>query len=145
MNNFDKEIVKFDRDNNGRTVAVKINTPLGSLNIVNVYAPNDIAERKTFFRNLDPFVIGTSPTIIGGDWNMVENLTLDKINGNPLRGNEGLTQLNCIKNAYDLIDPFRHLYSTVKAFTWSCDYTGIMTRLDRFYINKGLQKNLLDM
>ena len=91
----------------------------------------------------DPFFIGTSPIILAGDFNMVENLTIDKENGNPNRGNEGLTELKSIKDSYDLNDPFRHLYKTERSYTWSCENSGVKTRLDRYYVSKGLNKNLI--
>ena len=39
-------------------------------------------------------------------------------------------------------DPFRFKYKNEKCYTWSCDSSGIKTRLDRFYIDKGFLKNL---
>ena len=145
LNNFKREILKFDRDIEGRIVAVKIRTDWGDLNIVNVYSPNNIAERKTFFKKIDRYLIGTIPSIIGGDWNMVENINLDKINGNHQRGNEGVSELNSLKSAYSLNDPYRKLYKSERTFTWSCETTGVRTRLDRYYINEGIMKNVVSV
>ena len=46
MNNFEFELENFIKDNEGRIISVKIKTSYGKINIVNVYAPNDIRERK---------------------------------------------------------------------------------------------------
>ena len=142
MNNFENTINKFEKDSEGRAVSVKISSPHGDFNIVSIYAPNNISERKIFLRNLDPLLIGTNPLILGGDWNMIEDLKLDKINGNPSKGNEGSIELNSIKQVYKLNDPFRQLYKDERSFTWSCESTGVCTRLDRFYINKDFNKYL---
>ena len=142
MNNFEYKINKFENDNEGRLVKVEISSNSGDLNIVSVYAPNDGATRKTFFRNIDNFIIGRSPTIIGGDFNCVENLKLDKIGGNPSNGTAGSVQLNSIKQSYNLIDPFRTLYKKECSYTWSSESTGIKTRLDRYYIDKSLIGNV---
>ena len=75
----------------------------------------------------------------------MEDLKNDKMGGNPLNGNEGVTQINSIKQAYNLIDPFRHKYKDERSFTWSCETTGVKTRLDRFYINKDLVKNIVNV
>ena len=79
---------------------------------------------------------------MGGDWNFVENTKIDKIGGNSRKGNEGASIIHTIKSTYKLIDPFRKLYKNIKAFTWSCEATGIKTRLDRFYISEDITKFL---
>ena len=43
-----------------------------------VYAPCPIAERAVFFASLSSFVKAGSPTILGGDFNCIEDLYLDK-------------------------------------------------------------------
>ena len=143
MNNFSKTVHKFEKDTEGRIVSVKISSNFGDLNIVNIYAPNEVSERKRFFRNIDPFFIGTNPILAAGDFNMVENLIMDKENGNPERGNEGVTELKSIKDSYDLTDSFRHLYKNERTYTWFCNHSGVKTRLDRLYVSKALTKNLI--
>ena len=49
LNNFHHEIIKFDHDDDGRIVKVELKTSLGNVNIISLYAPNDISERKFFF------------------------------------------------------------------------------------------------
>ena len=89
MNNFNYEITKFDTDNEGRILKIVLQTNLGCLNIINIYAPNDASNRKIFFKSIDHFFIGASPIILGGDFNCIEDLQLDKIGGNPMNGREG--------------------------------------------------------
>ena len=42
MNNFERDIVKFNRDLEGRAISVKLSSHIGNLNIVSIYAPNNI-------------------------------------------------------------------------------------------------------
>ena len=92
LKNFERDIIKFKRDNEGRVISVRLSSNLGNLNIVSSYAPNNVSDRKLFLKNLDNFLIGNCPNIIGSDWNMVENIKLDKVDGNTERGNEGITE-----------------------------------------------------
>ena len=86
--------------------------------------------------------MGYSSVIIGGDWNMVENIQIDELGGNVMKGNEGLHQLNSLKQTFDLSDSFRLLNKKDKVYAWSCDATGIRTRLDRIYINKNIREKI---
>ena len=81
---------------------------------------------------------------MGGDFNFVENTKLDKIGGNPNKGTEGLFQSNNIKQAYNLIDPYRSLNKYDCSYTWSNNTIGVKTRLDRFYINKNFLENVIE-
>ena len=47
-----------------------------------------------------------------------------------------------IKQTYDLIDSFRYLYKNEKSYTWSCESTGVRTRLDRIYVNKHIKNEI---
>ena len=48
-----------------------------SFNVVNVYAPHTVSERKTFFENLHNF-ISQGDLIVAGDFNCVDNV-LDRL------------------------------------------------------------------
>ena len=133
-NRLDINIAKFHHDIEGRLIYVDIDTNI-DLRLINIYAPShDKKGRKQFFRDLI-HVVNTSRTIIlGGDFNCVENINLDKIGGNPTTGTEGIKELNDIKMATSLTDIFRHYNPDKIATTWKSKE--IATRLDRFYIQK---------
>ena len=133
FNNFESTYSNYMRDIEGRVVTITIGSSFGNVKFVSAYCPNDITDRNSFLGNLDPYLTGNNPLIIGGDWNFVENLKKDKIGGNPNNGNSGVNIVKKIKNAFKLKDPFRNKYPNKKVFTWSCEATGIKTRLDRFY------------
>ena len=46
MNNFNKTVHKFEKDTEGRILSVKISSSFADLNIVNIYAPNEVTERE---------------------------------------------------------------------------------------------------
>ena len=49
-----------------------------SFNVVNVYAPNTVSERKTFFENLHNYFISQGDLIVARDFNCVDNV-LDRL------------------------------------------------------------------
>ena len=101
------------------------------IRVVCVYGPNDHADRKVFLTNLHSHLCSNRVSILGGDFNFVEDLSLDKTGGDPRSGNIGRLQMLHIRTDFRLVDAFRYLYPNRRAFT----YTGHIssTRLDRFY------------
>ena len=143
LKNFERDVKSYKRDNEGRIISVSMTIGSEDIKIISVYAPNQISDRKRFLTNdLDRFLIGTSPIIIGGDWNHVENLKKDKIGGNDARRHEGSIIMNKIKQTYNLTDCYRHIHKEETAYTWSCDSTNIKTRIDSIYISKIFEKSL---
>ena len=75
-------------------------------------------------------------TVLGGDFNCVEDLGLDKAGGAALAGALGSVPLLGIRRDFELVDAFRHVYPAGREYTFSAQ--GVSTRLDRFYISRGL-------
>ena len=75
------EIVSWKKDSHGRIVSILIRSNGVDVNLVNVYAPTNLAERKIFFDSLHEFFIPSAAIIIGGDYNCYDNV-LDKFGGN---------------------------------------------------------------
>ncbi|CAK8678480.1 unnamed protein product [Clavelina lepadiformis] len=80
------------------------------------------------------YVDGKLPTVLAGDFNIVDDLTLDK---HPLlRNRYKKTELMKLCETYDLKDHFREIYGQKKIYTWQ---NGISkSRIDRFYLSKYL-------
>lgn len=93
---------------------------------------------STFFNSLKHYLQGKHPILLGGDFNCVTNVTLDKCEGNDLYGNLGGENLINICDAYQLVDTFRKLYSQTLEYTWTNYLKSIFCRLDRFYISESL-------
>ena len=136
--NFDFTMKKFQRDSDGRVISVDIHFNSIDLKIVSIYCPNDKSERNIFLKNMNLFLRGRTPLIVGGDWNFVENLKLDKFGGNEKEGDSGSVIFKQIKEALCIKDPFRHLNKDAKVYTWFDEVSQIKTRLDRFYMDKFL-------
>ncbi|CAF1671881.1 unnamed protein product, partial [Didymodactylos carnosus] len=64
----------------GRIVCAKLNVNNISLNVVNVYAPSDLDERKSFFLQLRSFIPSGRWTLVGGDFNCVSDSVRDRHN-----------------------------------------------------------------
>ena len=69
-------------DSRIQLVNVKIDDQI--MTLMNVYAPNNISERKTFFSKMqkwiDKFAQNENNLLIGGDFNFTENNALDRYN-----------------------------------------------------------------
>ncbi|CAH3168468.1 unnamed protein product, partial [Pocillopora meandrina] len=83
------------------------------VNLVNIYAPTNLAERKIFFDSLHEFFIPSDAIIIGGDFNCYDNV-LDKFGGNISIHKE----YESLKNDFALVDVWRNLHPGAREFTW---------------------------
>ena len=75
------EMVSWKKDSHGRVVSLLVRSNDVHVNLVYMYAPTDLAERKIFFDSLHDFFISSSAIIIRGDFNCYDN-ALDKFGGN---------------------------------------------------------------
>ena len=74
------EMVSWKK-NSDRIVSLLVRSNDVHVNLVNIYAPTDLAERKIFSDSLHDFFILSSAIIIRGDFNCYDN-ALDKFGGN---------------------------------------------------------------
>lgn len=87
-------------DLDGRLVYVDINYLNVNYRVINVYAPNDEGDRNIFFDELYPICITQRNIILGGDFNCVLNIQLDKIGGNPLSSLAGSVKIKNIMSDF---------------------------------------------
>ena len=78
--NSDFEIKKWQRDSSGRIVGILASLGDLNFNVVNIYAPTNLTERKCFYESLHDFFFPNTLKIIVGDFNCVENAS-DKHGG----------------------------------------------------------------
>lgn len=130
----------YQRDEDGRYISIDLTYFDIPFKIINIYAPNNSLDRKNFFRNIQNYNMGNSHIIYGGDFNFVENVTLDKIGGNASTGATTRIDFDKIKEDYDLIDIYRKLHPRKKEFTFSGQ--GVQSRLDRFYVSRDLSDSV---
>ncbi len=136
--NISYEISRFYNDSVGRIVLVNFSFGNDNYSIVNIYAPNIPKARKDFFNTLDRHLMGNRKIIFAGDFNCVENVTLDKTGGNDAYGTQGAEVLKNICNTFFLSDAFRYLYPTKKEYSYVSKSNNVMSRLDRFYVSNDL-------
>ena len=107
------------------------------LEVASVYAPSDPSERVDFLKEVRDKKMITNKTIPGGDWNVVEDKTLDVLSSNPLGyENAGIQILQEITTTAKLRDIRREQLGNKREYTrggeTSNGYT--MTRIDRWYV-----------
>ena len=104
-------------DHEGRSLSVTVEINDTTVQVCNVYCPNDATELSEFLDSLPSYIKGgTSPPITGGDWNCVENPQMDKFGGNPHMGAASLASLRFFSQAYGLVDVFRKHNPTTRSF-----------------------------
>ena len=73
-------MVSWKKDSHSRIVSLLVRSNDVDVNLVNIYAPTNLAEQKIFFDSLHDFFIPSSAIIIR-DFNCYDN-ALDKFGGN---------------------------------------------------------------
>lgn len=110
-----------------------------------VYAPFVPHERVLFFERLSDlpcFAAGADwvdrAIFLGGDFNCIEDASLDKVGGNPTQGTSGMSLLTAFLRGMALHDPFRHHHPDLPSFTWRSPDGAVATRIDRLYVSGDL-------
>ncbi len=137
--NFHVDVKNVWKDSLGRKVLVNIEVDGDKYTLINVYGPNK--DDAVFFSDIakliDEYCDGS--LIIGGDFNTVLNISLDKIGGRPRTNFKARDEILTINTNYNLIDIWRHKNPNCKRFTWRSNTRPvIMTRLDFFLITFNL-------
>ena len=134
--NSDFEIKKWQRDSSGRIVSILASLGELNFNLVNIYAPTNLTERKCFYEKLHDFFFPNTLKIIAGDFNCVEAAS-DKHGGifSPAK------DLTDFRTQFRLIDVWRKLHGRHTDCTWFNSDKSIGTRLDKFLIDPDLSAN----
>ena len=133
--NFSGQISRFVFDSDGRVLSVLIQIGNSSLNIINIYSPNTVSDRKTFFERLHNYFL-SSVLIVGGDFNCVDN-PIDKFHSSEVHAIDKRS-ISSFKSAFSLVDVWRKHHPRAISFTWSNSAKTQASRLDRFFISKSL-------
>ena len=133
---FSGHVSRFLFDSDGRVLSALVLLGSTSLNIVNVYAPNTVSERKAFFERLHDYFIPKGSRIIAGDFNCIDN-KLDRLHS----ANSVLPDKKCFSaflSDFCLVDIWRKLNPRGVSFTWSNSDYSQASRIDRFLISRSL-------
>ena len=139
------QITDSSLDDQGRVITIQTLINDNLFQFQSLYAPNAPRLRPLFFDQLDRHLYPDGETIIGGDFNMVENNSLDRVGGTPTSEHErGKEQLNQQKVQYCLKDMWRQRAQHAREYTWSSADNTIHSRLDRFYLSQTLEPMFLE-
>ena len=129
----DFKVLSWKRDSNGRVVSLLIRIDEVDFNLVNIYAPTNLTDRKSFFETIHEFFFPCSSLIVGGDFNCYESAS-DKFGGNVSIHSEYVN----LKSDFRLVDVWRKRNPKAREFTWFNANFSIGSRLDKFLITKDL-------
>jgi len=129
----DSEVLSWKRDSLGRIISILVRIDNVDFNLVNIYAPTSLTDRKIFYDSLHDFFFPSAAMIIGGDFNCYDS-ALDKFGGNVSIHKE----CDDLKSDFRLLDVWRKLHPNSREFSWFNADMSIGSRLDKFLISKDL-------
>jgi exonuclease III len=132
-NDFEFKVKNVQKDPEGNYLMVTINVSGKDILLVSLYGPN--RDEPLFYCKLKN-LIKASPydeLIIGGDWNLVPNFTLDYCNYKTNNNVKAQEQLETMMTEIDLVDIWRELNPELRRFTWRRSRPLQQSRLDFFY------------
>ena len=136
-------ILKSLTDNEGRMLGANIQKDNTQVQLINIYSPNKPQERPQFFLNISKLFDPKLNIILGGDFNMVQNINMDRAGGTPSPTHlSGSIELQNILDEHKLCDIWRALNKNKKEFTWENPNKTIKCRIDRLYISKNLTNQI---
>ena len=113
----DFEDLEVKRDFYGRLINVKLSLLDWQFQIMCIYAPNDPRGRSELFSDLWRCTFPGIPLFLGGDFNCIESLELDRAGGDYWAGNKGSVELKNFADSLSLCDIFRVKFPRRKLFT----------------------------
>ena len=134
--NFSGKIIRFLIDSCGRILSLLIDFHNLLFNIVNIYSPTVVSDRKVFFSDLHNYFLSQGLLLIGGDFNCIDNV-LDKLNCSVVPSADK-TSLVTLMSDFSLVDVWRKQNPRAISFTWSNSDRSQASRIDRFFIVKTL-------
>ena len=126
------ELGNFDFDFEGRFLILDLTINDVDFRFITIYAPNNGVERKTFINNLAKYLVTKRNLVLGGDFNFVDSISLDKKGGDTKAGDIGHAEMKALCTDFSLIDSFRVLYENKREFTWEglSERGKVLCRLD---------------
>ena len=123
------------QDTEGRILCLNFSIEKQNYRIMNIYAPTRNSEKTKFYKTLKNYIQMKQNIILGGDFNMLEDILLDIKGGNPnITHTLGLNYLTKIKQTNNLTDIWRKENPHKTLFTFHKKNQRIHSRIDRFYI-----------
>ena len=138
--NLNFDMINYETDCDGRIIKCILQIQNQIFQLINIYAPTNPKNKKTFYKELPKFIENENNTILAGAFNMIEDFFLDKLGGNKSSIHViGLEKITEIKNKHNLVDIWRKINPSKRLFTYHNPDKTIHTRLDRIYISKKIK------
>ena len=137
--NFDVEVIKEYHDEDGRIIVLDVIINDGKMTPINTYGPN--IDKPDFFDSIGIILseFACETIIWGGDFNCVQDVSIDKKGGRPQTHVNSQRSICSIMEEYDLIDIWRRRNPNIRRYTWhSNTKPPILCRLDYFLISFSL-------
>ena len=139
------QTINLAKDSVGRILTIQTKLNDNIYQFQSIYAPNNPASRPQFFEDLHEYLFPDGETIMGGDFNMVEDITTDRVGGTPNSAHEkGKIELTQLQQQNQLIDVWRQKSLNIRDYTWSSADGLIHSRIDRFYLSSSLMTSFGD-
>ena len=103
----DFEDLEVKRDFYGRMINVKLSLHDWQFQIMCIYAPNDPKDRSEFFSDLWRHTFLGIPLFLGGDFNCIDSLELDRAGGDNRAGDMGSVELKNFADSLSICDLLR--------------------------------------
>lgn len=137
-NTLDFKVNNIAIDCNGRYIVVDLSLQEQRLTLVCLYGYNtdepqffhEIMQKITVFKN--------NSVILCGDWNFVQDKSLDTYNIVLDRHSKSHDKVQELIENFDLVDPWRICYPTEKQFTWRQHTPVKQSRIDYFLVSEDL-------
>ena len=141
-NNFDFKVIKEKTDNHGNIISLEILVGENTLNLVNIYGPNN--DSPNFFANIFEMIedFNSNSVIICGDFNLVLNPDIDYFNYLNINNPKATKTLLELMETHNLFDAYRELHPNLKRYTWRKKNPLKQSRLDFFLLSENLYPNL---
>ena len=145
----DIDILSTTVDISGRYIIIKCIIQGEPFTLVNLYAPNSMRDKQQFFKDLSKKLDNINldindHLIMAGDWNSIQESTLDKKGGNENSGNTVTGSMTELLGQLELVDIWRCRNPELKRFTFRQKTPLIFSRLDYFMISNNMQDNIVD-
>ena len=121
------------KDSEGRVLSLLLDLGNIRLNVINVYVPANLTERKAFFNSLHEFFIPSDGIVLGGDFNCYDS-ALDKFGGNAAIA----SYFSDFKSSFKFVDVWRKLHPNIREMTWFNSDFSLGSRLDKFLLSSCL-------
>jgi exonuclease III len=129
------EIVNTKISGSGRFIIADCKLNDENIRLINIYAPVKKGERNQFFAQLTDILPSNRPTILGGDFNFVEDPALDLKGGSAGHGASSRPIFKALIQNTNLIDSYRYLQPLGTDTTFFSHPRNSHARLDRIYID----------